>query len=270
MKHLKINERSVEVTDSETLLSLKKRIKPNADIVILNGAPMRQDRNLTDGDGVVFIKRGEIPLPDELEALMVSRHTPGVHEKVKKAVVGIAGLGGLGSNVANALTRVGVGRLILADFDVVEPSNLNRQQYFIDQIGLKKTEALSANLRRINPYVTLETHCILLSAENVPTLFKEVDVLIEAFDTPPAKAMIAESFCTAFPDKPLVMASGMAGFFSNNTIQTRKMGRSLYVAGDLVNEAQPGCGLMAPRVGIAAHHQANQALRLILGLSDLD
>ena len=84
---------------------------------------------------------------------MASRHTPGVHALLKQACVGIAGVGGLGSAVAVSLARIGVGKLIIADFDVVEPSNLNRQQYFVDQLGYFKVDALTENLRRINPYV---------------------------------------------------------------------------------------------------------------------
>jgi sulfur carrier protein ThiS adenylyltransferase len=179
--------------------------------------------------------------------------------------VGIAGLGGLGSAVAVALARVGVGRLILADFDVIEPSNLNRQQYFVDQLGMAKSEALAANLSRINPYVRLETHSVRLAPENVPEVFSEVDVLVEAFDRADQKAMLMESFGAAFPDKPVVMASGLAGHGPGATIGVRRLGRSVYVVGDLESAAEPGRGLMAPRVGVAAHMQANTVLRLLLG-----
>ena len=262
---IKINEQNKEVEDSVSLLTLKSRVKPEADIVIVNGAPVSDDRDLAEGDRVVFIKRGEAPDEKELEALLVSRHTPGVHEKVKNACVGIAGLGGLGSAVAVALTRLGIGKLILADFDVVEPSNLNRQQYFIAQIGMRKTEAAMQVLTQINPYVELETHAVRLAAENVPEIYKNVDILVEAFDSPAAKAMLAESFTSAFPDRPLVMASGLAGYYPGSLIKTVKLGKNVYLIGDHVNEAKPGTGLMSPRVGIAAHLEANAVLRLILG-----
>jgi sulfur carrier protein ThiS adenylyltransferase len=196
---------------------------------------------------------------------MVARHTPGVHAAVKKACVGIAGLGGLGSAIAIALARLGIGKLVLADFDVVEPSNLNRQQYFIDQIGMHKTEAIEQNLKRINPYVELEMHNVLLTAENLPQIFEDVDILVEAFDGPDAKAMLLETFSKIASEKQIVMASGLAGFEPSNTIVTRKMGKNLTIVGDLVTGAKPGTGLMPPRVGIAAHHQANAILRIILG-----
>lgn len=260
-----VAERVVEVEEGVSLFSLRDRLKPGADVVIRNGAVAVQDCALSEGDRVVFVRRGEIPSREELEFLLVARHTPGVHERVKSAVVGIAGLGGLGSAVAVALARTGVGCLVLADFDVVEPSNLNRQQYFVDQLGLPKTDALASNLRRVNPYVTVVTHCVRLESGNVPVVFGGVDVLVEAFDSPQAKAMLVESFVQAFPGKPVVMASGVAGYGSMESLGVLKMGVRVYVIGDLQKDARPGRGLMAPRVGIAAHMQADVVLQLLLG-----
>ena len=126
---IQINEIKTDVPNGTTLFTVREDVKPDADVTILNGAPVREDSELHDGDSVVFIKRGEIPSQNELEALMASRHTPGVHAKIKKATVGIAGLGGLGSAIAIALARIGIGKLVLADFDVVEPSNGNIFRY---------------------------------------------------------------------------------------------------------------------------------------------
>jgi len=219
---------------------------------------------LQENDAVVLIARGELPPEDELEALMAARHTPGVHARLKQACVGIAGLGGLGSAIAIALARIGVGHLVLADYDVVEPSNLNRQQYFVDQIGLPKARALPDILARVNPYVRLSAHEVRLTPTNVADIFAEVDVLLEAFDAADQKAMLFESFGVARPDIPLVMATGLAGHMPSNTVRTRKVGARLYIVGDGETAAGPGMGLMAPRVGIAAHHQANAAVRLLL------
>lgn len=260
-----VNENWIEVSDGTSLFSLRDSVDALADVIVRNGAPAKVDVLLEDGDQVVLIERGRIPGHDELESLMMSRHTPRVYSVVKKACVGIAGLGGLGSAIAIALARVGVGKLVLVDFDVVEPSNLNRQQYFIDQIGMDKTEALKQNLERINPYVEIEIHTVLLTPENVPVIFGSVDILVEAFDTPDGKAMLLETFSTNYTNKQIVMASGLAGFEPSNTILTRKMGKTLTIVGDLVTEAKPGTGLMSPRVGVAAHHQANAVLRIILG-----
>jgi len=238
---------------------------PEADVVVRNGAPAAADCELADDDRVIFIRRGEVPAEADLEALMMARHTPGVHARVKRATVGLAGAGGLGSAVAVALARTGVGRLVVADFDVIEPSNLNRQQYFMDQLGLLKVDALKANLARINPYVRVETHARRLTPDNVPGIFQDVDVLVEAFDAAAAKVMLLESFTRAFPDRPIVMASGLAGHGPCETIKVNRMGARVHVIGDLVSEARPGQGLMAPRVGIVAHMQANTVLRLLLG-----
>jgi sulfur carrier protein ThiS adenylyltransferase len=256
-----LNEREIKVAAGTTLFGVREREKPDADVLIYNGAAVPEDLPLAEGDRVNLIRRGEIPRAEELEALMVARHTPGVHEKIRSATVGIAGLGGLGSSIAVALARIGIGKLILADFDVVEPSNLNRQQYFIDQLGSTKAAALEENLKRINPYVSYEAHCVRVTPENLPELFGGVDVMVEAFDRADQKAMLLQSFKGA----PIVAASGMAGYGSGEAIGVRKMGQNIYVVGDLTTGAAPGCGLMAPRVGIAAHMQANVVLRLLLG-----
>jgi len=260
-----LSEQEVHVPAGMTLHDLREEHKPGADVVILNGAPAPEDCPLKEGDAVVFIRRGEVPLKRELEALMASRHTPGLHAKIKAATIGVAGVGGLGSAAAVALARIGIGKLILADFDVVEPSNLNRQQYFVDQIGLPKVDAMSINLQRINPYVDLQLHQIKLTPDNIADIFKDADVLVEAFDRADQKAMLVENFGKAYPDRPIVMASGMAGHMPSNTVRTQRIGKSMVMVGDLVTAAQPGTGLMAPRVGVAAHHQANAVLRLILG-----
>jgi len=258
-----INEKESEVGEISAF-TLKEKVKADADIVILNGFPIKEDMNLKNGDKITFIKRGEIPSEDELEALMVSRHTPFVHEALKKGRVAIAGVGGLGSNVAISLARVGVGYIKIIDFDVVEPSNLNRQQYFINQIGMKKVEALKENIKRINPFIKLVTVEENITKENVENIFKDVDIIVEAFDNPVNKAMLVNEVLANFKDKKIIAASGMAGFYSNNIIESRKVNSRLYICGDFVNEAKVGEGLMAPRVGIAANHEANMVVRLLL------
>lgn len=260
-----LNEKPLQVPAGSTAGAVRDRIKPEADLLIRNGFPTTVDQVLQGGDRLVLIRRGEVPTEDELEALLTARHTPGVHAKVKGACVAIAGVGGLGSAVAVALARVGVGRLIVADFDVVEPSNLNRQQYFIDQIGLPKVTALAENLLRINPAVRVEPIDRRLDRENIPDLFAAADLLVEAFDAPDQKAMLTEAWRSRFPERPLVAASGLAGYDDSNRVVTRRAGHNFYLVGDLETDARPGRGLMAPRVGIAAHHQANAVLRLLLG-----
>ncbi len=265
MIQIKVNEKEISVETGTTLLQLKDRLKPNADLVIYNGFPLSSDRLLQKGDVIVFIKKGETPSADEFESLMMARHTPGVHQKIKKSVVGIAGLGGLGSTVALALARVGVGTLILVDFDVVEPSNLNRQQYFTHQIGIPKVEALCETLSKANPYIKVLTHQVRVERDNVEKIFKEADVIVEAFDRAEEKAMLINAVSEKMPDKYIVAASGVAGYGESNEIKTVRFSSRIFIVGDQKTEAQPGTGLMAPRVGIAAHHQANLVLRILLG-----
>jgi len=260
-----VNETGVDIEQGATVGSVAERHKTGADVLILNGFPASANTALEEGDELFLIRRGEVPTRDELEGLMAARHTPGVHARLKDASVGIAGVGGLGSAVAVALARIGVGRLVVADFDVVEPSNLNRQQYFIDQIGQYKVDALACNLKRINPYVTVETHCLKLDPENVPATFSGCSIVVEAFDRADMKAMLVNTVLEAMPHCTVVAASGLAGYGSNNSISTRKVSKRLYLVGDSVSEAAPGNGLMAPRVGIAASHQANQVVRILLG-----
>jgi sulfur carrier protein ThiS adenylyltransferase len=262
---IRINETAAVIEEGLTLGAVAGLHKADADVLILNGFPAPADTALNDGDELFLIRRGEVPTREELEGLMAARHTPGVHAGLKRASVGIAGVGGLGSAVAVALARVGVGRLVIADFDVVEPSNLNRQQYFIDQIGRYKVDALVENLQRINPYVTVEAHSVLLDPENIPVVFSDCPVIVEAFDRADMKAMLVNRVLEAMPQSTVVAASGLAGFGSNNSIITRKVSKRLYLVGDSVSEAAPGNGLMAPRVGIAASHQANQVVRILLG-----
>jgi sulfur carrier protein ThiS adenylyltransferase len=260
-----LHERPTELAVGTRLFDLRAALRPDADIVIHNGALATDDAVLRDGDTVHLIRRGEVPSAEDMEAQLVARHTPGVHAKVGCGVVGIAGLGGLGSTVAVALARTGVGKLVLADFDVVEPSNLNRQQYTIAQIGRYKADALRETLEEVNPYVALDARVIRLDETNVLDVFAGVDVLVEAFDSAAAKAMIVGVFRRHRPEVPVVAASGLAGYGLANRIRTRRVIGNLYMVGDGESGARPGMGLMAPRVGVAAAHQANAVLRLLLG-----
>jgi sulfur carrier protein ThiS adenylyltransferase len=163
------------------------------------------------------------------------------------------------------LARIGVGTLILVDFDVVEPSNLNRQQYFLHQIGMPKVEALQESLSTINPYVRVRFYNEKLDRNNVEKIFKEADVVVEAFDRADEKAMLINAISEKLPDKYIVAASGVAGYADSNAIKTLRFSSRIFIVGDQETAAQPGMGLMAPRVGVAAHHQANMVLRILLG-----
>lgn len=262
---IKVNEQNHVFAENASAGMVRDRIKTDADLLIINGFPAAEETLLSDGDQLILIRRGEVPDTDELDALLTARHTPGVHEVVKGATIGIAGVGGLGSAIAIALARTGIGHLIIADFDIVEPSNLNRQQFFIDQIGLPKVYALRDTLIRINPNVRVTACHLRLNPANINEILGHAQVLVEAFDLAAQKVMLIETFAARFPDRPIVTGSGMAGYGPANTVQTQRVANNLYLCGDGSTAAAPGTGLMAPRVGVAAHHQANAVLRLLLG-----
>ena len=258
-----VNEVKREVDEKITLKNLKSILCPDSDVSVVNGFPSNDgSKVLKENDRVTFIKKGRIPKKEDLEALMIARHTPGLHSSLKKGKVAVLGLGGLGSNIARSLARVGVGKLILADFDVVEPSNLNRQNYFIEDIGKLKTEATKDNIKRINPFLDIETHNMLVSADNMD-VFSKVDIIIEAFDNPESKAEISNHVLIKMRDKYLIASSGMAGYYDSNIINTKKIRNKFYICGDFVNEAKEGEGLMAPRVSICANHMANLAVQIL-------
>jgi len=201
---------------------------------------------------------------DSLKQAFFSKHDPVIVPLVQQAAVGIAGAGGLGSNVAVFLARAGIGRLVLADFDVIEPSNLNRQQFFIEQLGMAKVVALRDNLVRINPFSTYEIHEVMLDGENIPEIYADVDIMVEAFDRVEMKVMLVETWVKHFPGKPLIVGSGIAGFGGNNECRTEQLFGNVYVCGDMKSDA----GLIppvAPKVALVAAMQANLALELLLG-----
>ena len=200
----------------------------------------------------------------EIRQALIWRHSEKIQKKLDKARVAIAGLGGLGSNVAFALARIGVGHLHLIDFDQVDITNLNRQQYFIKHVGMYKTEALAQELKEINPYLHVVTDCVRVSEENLERLFAEEQIICEAFDVPEAKALLVNGIMEKYPDKILVAASGMAGYGNSNEIKTRKSTEHFYLCGDEHTEPKAGMGLMASRVGICAAHEANLITELII------
>lgn len=204
-----------------------------------------------------------IPTKEEIYQALELRHGKALQSKFSSATVAICGLGGLGSNIAVALTRAGVGKLILIDFDRVDLSNLNRQQYFVSQISMYKTEALRANLAEIAPYLEVSVHTVRITESNTAELLKDADIICEAFDRAEAKAMLVNSVLENFPDKYLVSGSGMAGMSSANSIKTRKVTKHFYLCGDEKSDVADGMGLVSARVMACAAHQAHMILRII-------
>ncbi len=182
---------------------------------------------------------------------------------LKNNTVGIAGCGGLGSNCAVALARVGTGKLIVCDFDVIVESNLNRQYFFFDQIGQKKAPALKENILRINPDTVVEAHDITLNENNIPVIFNDCDIIVEAFDRADMKKMIIETVSSKMPGIPLVSGIGLAGWGNSNAIQMEQSG-NLYFCGDKISEVGEENPPLAPRVGIVSNMQANTVLEILL------
>lgn len=204
-----------------------------------------------------------IPTKEEWNKALCERHGEELQIIFFNATVAICGLGGLGSNIAIALARAGIGKLILIDFDRVYITNLHRQQYKADQIGRYKTEALSENLKEIAPYIKLEVHNIRITEDNAAEYLKAADIVCEAFDDAECKAMLTNTVLETMPDKFIVAASGMAGFGSANTIQTRRVSKRFYICGDGESDVAEAGSLVASRVMICAAHQAHTVLRIL-------
>lgn len=205
----------------------------------------------------------------EFEQTLLERQTKEVREKLKKGRVAIAGLGGLGSNITLMLARTGIQSLFLADFDTVDISNLNRQAYTIEQIGMKKTEALTQLIRQVNPWIEVELYQGRITSKNARELFEGYPILCEAFDDPDAKAELIETALIELPNTTIISGNGMAGTYSSNLIKTRKTMGRLYVCGDETHGISKEESLTSARVSICAGHEANMAIRLILGEEDI-
>jgi sulfur carrier protein ThiS adenylyltransferase len=184
-------------------------------------------------------------------------------EKLRGTCIGIAGCGGLGSNCAMALARAGVGTLVIADFDSVTLENLDRQYYFREQVGRKKVLALQENIRKVNPDIDVQVHDVRLGPDEVLQIFKNCQVIVEAFDRADMKLMIIETVSERFPDKFIIAGSGLAGYGANNALRTRRLG-NLFICGDETSEVTPELPPLAPRVGVVAAMQANQALEIVM------
>lgn len=206
-----------------------------------------------------------IPSREVMREALNIRHGEELQNKISAARVAVCGLGGLGSNIAIALARAGVGHLHLIDFDRVDLTNLNRQQYAVGQLGQYKTDALRETLSLVSPYCDVTCDTIKVTEETLPDLLRNEDYICEAFDRAEAKAMLVSGVLEHFPEKYLVAASGLAGLGSANTIQTRRVSQRFYLCGDGTSDSSVGLGLVASRVLVCAAHEANMILRLIAG-----
>ena len=206
-----------------------------------------------------------IPSKNEWMDALIARHGLELHNRFSTATVAVCGLGGLGSNIAIALARAGIGKLLLIDFDRVDITNLHRQQYKANQIGRYKAEALEENMSEIAPYTEIQNVTAKITEENFVDLLKDADIVCEAFDNAESKAMIVNGVLEQLTDCYLVTASGMAGMDTPNTIKTRRIMKRFYLCGDEVSDVADTIGLVAPRVMLCAAHQAHTVLRILAG-----
>jgi sulfur carrier protein ThiS adenylyltransferase len=197
----------------------------------------------------------------ELGQELFCRNVPGMTAQLQKYTVGIAGCGGTGSNVAVALTRAGIGELILVDGDLVELSNLNRQYFFQSDVGKSKAYALAAHLKNINPDIRLDIHNQMIESSQVAQLFSKANLLIEAFDIAQSKKFLLNAWCRAFPNRPVVSGNGLSGVGKTAECVIRQMGQ-IWFCGDGTSNMMEG--LCAPRVALVANMQANLAIELLL------
>lgn len=204
-----------------------------------------------------------IPTKEQMLKALEDRNGKELQSKFAKATVAICGLGGLGSNIAISLARAGIGKLIIIDFDKIDITNLNRQQYTVSQLGMYKSEALKENLKAIAPYVEIISYNECITVENIEKLLIDADVICEAFDVAEQKAMLVNAVLEKFSEKYLVSGSGMAGMKSANIIKTKKITKNFYLCGDEVSDVNDGIGLMSSRVMICAAHQAHMVLRIL-------
>ena len=199
-----------------------------------------------------------------------SSNPPGVTSVLATKFAFIAGAGGLGSNLAIMLARAGVGRLLICDFDVVTEANLNRQAYFLEQVGMRKVDALKENIKRINPEINVNTiNDRLMPANFAKYIPDNTDIIFECFDDASAKANLF-SFCISEKKKiPLLMVSGLAGTDKTEKIVITKIMSNVWLIGDQNNAMSPELGTLSSRVMTASAMQAHLGIRILLGLEEV-
>lgn len=204
-----------------------------------------------------------IPAKEEWNEALKQRNGKKLYSSFSAATVALCGLGGLGSNIATALARAGIGKLVLIDFDRVDVTNLHRQQYKASQIGEYKADALAENLKEIAPYMDVKTHTVCIDEDNANALLCDADIICEAFDNAEAKAMLVNTVLETMPQKYLIAASGMAGLGSANSVKTRRVTKYFYLCGDEKSDVENEGSLLSTRVMLCAAHQAHMVLRIL-------
>ena len=205
-----------------------------------------------------------VPSKNEYDVARSLKQSDELLKRLKEIKIGVAGLGGLGSNIAMMLVRVGVGKIVIADKDTVEISNLNRQNYYYRHLGQRKTDATEELLKEMDPHIEIEKHFITLDIKNTSDIFKGCDIVCEALDSASGKAMLINTLLLERPEVIVVSGSGMAGYGRSNRMAVEHPLDKLYICGDGVDFEERGSSLMAPRVNICAGQIANTVLALIM------
>lgn len=198
---------------------------------------------------------------DDIRNKVLARQDPIVNEKLKKAKVSILGCGGLGSNIAMTLARAGVGELYLYDFDTIEYSNLNRQNYTLDELGGDKAELTKKKIESTLPYVKCHSQNIYLTTENMDTIVDNTDIFIEAFDNKESKTMLFDYF-VGRKDKYLITGTGVSGLGELSDIKIKQI-NNVTLIGDFTSN--PDEGLYLAYVGIIANLEALTAIKILTG-----
>ena len=210
------------------------------------------------------MKCDKVPSEQEYDAAFAGRNSKVVNDKLKTITVGVAGLGGLGSNVAMMLVRAGVKKFIIADYDTVTLAHLNRQNYGFDHIGMSKVDATESILLSVNPYLSIEKHVVKVTKENAVELFGKCDAVCEAMDISDEKSAFANMMVNKCPKVMIVSGSGMAGYGRSNSIKTKKSIKELYICGDRGDLEDRASIVLSPRANICAGHVANTIVALMM------
>lgn len=197
----------------------------------------------------------------EYDVGVFSSNPPGVRRILSGCSAGIAGAGGIGSNVAMLLARAGLGRITVVDHDEVALPNLNRQAYFLDQCGRLKVDALAENVSRIGAGTVFTGIGIRLLPGGFCAPFEGCDVLIEALDLAETKVLAIEEWTRGMPGVPVIAVSGIAGTGASGTIRLDHHG-SVSLVGDQTSDLS--LGTLATRVSLAAAMVADQAVSILL------
>lgn len=189
-------------------------------------------------------------------------------EALKAARVLVVGMGGIGCPVALYLAAAGVGSLVLADFDTVDVTNLQRQILFSQaDVGRAKTAVAAEKLRLQNPHVGIEEFTVLLDAGNAGALVAGVDLVIDGCDNFLTRDVV-NAACVA-AGKPLVSAAAIGLGAQLAVFDPRQATSPCYrcLYPDL-DEAAASCaesGVLAPVVGVVGALAATEALKLLSG-----